>query len=69
MKTVGGHMVNYARLCRAVTNYAPTRDFVPRFKKEGHPYCVCDPEEKTIESREHVLYYCPFWIWENIEMP
>jgi hypothetical protein len=38
-----------------------------RFKKEGHPTCLCDPIENTLETRDHILYHCPFWIRDGIE--
>jgi hypothetical protein len=65
--SAGSNTVLYSRLGRVVFNHAPTGDFMIRFKKEGHPYCLCDPTENTLETRDHVLYHCPFWIREGIE--
>jgi DNA-binding LytR/AlgR family response regulator len=65
--SAGNDTVLYSKLGRTVSNHAPTGDFMIRFKKEGHPYCLCDPTGNTLETRDHVLYHCPFWIREGIE--
>jgi hypothetical protein len=67
LSSAGKNTVLYSRLGRVVSNHAPTGDFMIRFKKEGYPYCLCDPTENTLETRDHVLYHCPFWIREGIE--
>jgi hypothetical protein len=64
----GNNMVLYARLCRTVSNHAPTGEFMVCFKKDGHHQCLCNPTELTSKIRDHVLYHCPFWIREEIEL-
>jgi hypothetical protein len=67
LNSAGKNTVLYSRLGRVVSNHAPTGDFMIRFKKEGYPYCLCDPTGNTLETRDHALYHCPFWIREGIE--
>jgi hypothetical protein len=67
LRSAGKNTVLYSRLGRVISNHAPTGDFMIRFNKEGYPYCLCDPTGNTLETRDHVLYQCPFWIRESIE--
>jgi hypothetical protein len=39
-----------------------------RFKKKEQHQCLCDPTGCTLETRDHILYHCPFWIREGIQL-
>ncbi|TFY58003.1 hypothetical protein EVJ58_g6681 [Rhodofomes roseus] len=50
-----------AKIARLLTNHFPCGEYRERFKKNGPIKCLCGRGGHK-ETRDHILFKCPFWI-------
>lgn len=69
LRSGGTNSKQYARLARFITGHFPHGAFREHFHKDGPIACPCDPSGRTVETRHHILYDCPFWIRPDLPPP
>ena len=64
LRTLGMDNRHCARVTRVMSNHLPCGEFRTRFNKEGPTDCKCGG---GLDTREHIIYDCPFWLRPNIK--
>lgn len=52
----------FARAARFISGHFPHGEYRDRFNKDGPRHCLCDAQNPKYETRDHILYECPYWI-------